>query len=89
MGLGRMQLEHEQIAAETGTRRQLTVEEQMNEDLQTTQSRLQRAEDRERVEAHVQEIKRSFYCAVCVTALCQLLVTCMMPPLFCTRFKRG
>lgn len=65
MGLGRMQLEHEQIAAETATRRQLAVEEQMNEDVQTTQSRLQRAEERERVEAHVQEIKKSFYCEVC------------------------
>lgn len=70
MGLGRMQLEHDQIAAETTTRRQLAVEEQMNEDLQTTQSRLQRAEEREKVEAHVQEIKKSFYCGVCNCLLC-------------------
>jgi hypothetical protein len=69
MGLGRMQLEHEQIAAETATRRQLDVEAQMNEDAETTQSRLQRAEERERVEAHVQEIKRSFFCEVCNTSL--------------------
>lgn len=67
MGLGRMQLEHDQIAAETATRRQLTVEEQMNEDLQTTHNRLQRAEEREKTEAHVQEIKKSFFCEVRVT----------------------
>lgn len=70
MGLGRMQLEHEQIAAETATRRQLAVEEQMNEDVHTTQSRLQRAEQREKVEAQVQEIKKSFYCEVCNCLFC-------------------
>jgi hypothetical protein len=64
MGLGRMELEHNTVAAETATRRQLTVEEQLHEDSEARQSRLQRVEERERVEAHVQQIKRSFYCEV-------------------------
>lgn len=68
MGLGRAQLEQSLVEAETATRRQLDVEQQMRETETQRDERMQRAEQREMVEKQVADMNRTFYCEVCPTA---------------------
>jgi hypothetical protein len=65
MGLGRQSQEEALVAAETASRRQLTVEAQLQEDEEQRQGRILREEEKARTRAHVQEMQRAFYCEVC------------------------
>lgn len=65
MGLGRAQLELSIVEAETATRRQLNVEQQMRETDEQREQRMQRAGHREVVEKQVADMNRTFYCEVC------------------------
>jgi hypothetical protein len=65
MGLGRQSHEEALVAAETASRRQLTVEAQLQEDEEQRQDRLLREEEKARTHAHVQETRRAFHCEVC------------------------
>eukprot|EP00892_Ulva_mutabilis_P004815 jgi/Ulvmu1/2705/UM014_0161.1 len=65
MGLGRAQLEQSIVEAETSTRKQLQVEQQMRENDTQREQRVQRAEQREMVEKQVADMNRTFYCEVC------------------------
>jgi len=66
MGLGRAQLEQSIVEAETSTRRQLDVEQQMRETETQREQRMQRAGHREVVEKQVADMNRTFYCEVCI-----------------------
>ena len=70
MGLGRAQLEQSIVEAETATRRQLDVEQQMQETEMQRQQRMQRAEEREMVVKQVADMNRTFYCEVRTYYLC-------------------
>jgi hypothetical protein len=62
LGLGRIAMEQALVNAETATRRQLTVEEQLLESAEQRVQRLQRVEERSRVEQEVADMNRKFFC---------------------------